>query len=304
MPMPGTWKGFRALLVAVTAEVAFAGKLIERYGVAVDVCIHRPDRKGDQRNHHAHLLMITRSLGPDGFGKKTRELDESKGRGPGEIEAIRQLWERGQNQALELAGSAERVSRLSNAAQGLDREPQPKMGKAAIALMRRGEPSHMGERLKEVANRNAMRENAARVSKARDAEWSSQHSPMRQNMAKQAEQRHSAKVEAEKQEAVARALEAAARQQSMEYERQQAVSKKNTSTQTHQDHSSKSASTEQHGKAQPPNRRFNQTSAPPPKRDNAELPKEFNAEARRKKLIQERKRIRTHVRTRQRVRSR
>lgn len=184
----------------------FAGQLVDRYGVAVDVCIHRPDRKGDQRNHHAHLLMTTRRLGPDGFEMKTRELDENKGRGPGEIEAIRQLWERGQNHALEQAGSMERVSRLSNAAQGLDREPQPKLGKAAVALMRRGEPSSRVHLLKEVQKRNAAR---ARKNETEHAG----HSPMRQNMAKQAEHKRSAKVEAEKQEAIKRALDAARKQE-------------------------------------------------------------------------------------------
>ena len=188
----------------------FAGGLIDRYGVAVDIAIHRPDRKGDQRNHHAHLMMTTRRMGRDGLGEKTRELDDVKKRGPEEVEAIRALWEKEQNLALERAGKVERVSRLSNAAQGIEREPQPKLGEAATALMRRGEPSRAGARWKEVADRNAMRENAARVTKMRGSEAVS---PMRANMAAQAarkaEGRRTEKQEREKQEAIARALHAA-----------------------------------------------------------------------------------------------
>jgi hypothetical protein len=163
--------------VALVRE--FGEQLVERYGVAVDFAVHRPDRKGDQRNHHAHVMMTTRRLEADGFTEKTRELDDLKGRGPQEVEAIRQLWQDAQNSALELAGSQERVSRLSNKARGIEREPEPKLGEAANALLRRGEPSRRGELVLEIRVRNTMRE----------------------NMAKQRE----------KQEAVARALEAARR---------------------------------------------------------------------------------------------
>lgn len=40
----------------------FASRLIERYGVAVDMAVHRPDRQGDNRNHHAHVMMTTRRM--------------------------------------------------------------------------------------------------------------------------------------------------------------------------------------------------------------------------------------------------
>jgi len=146
---------------------AFSRKLVQRYGVAVDMSVHRPDRGGDQRNHHAHLLMTTRRLGKDGFTEKTRELDEPKGRGPAEIEAIRELWEKEQNRALERCGLEVRVSRLSNQAQGLEREPEPKIGEAANALYRRGETSEKVEKVKEVRQRNSMRENMARQRQGR-----------------------------------------------------------------------------------------------------------------------------------------
>jgi hypothetical protein len=154
---------------------AFALGLVDRYGVAVDLAIHRPDRKGDDRNHHAHLLMTTRRIGPEGFTEKTRELDDMKNRGPVEIEAIREMWEREQNRALQRAGIIERVSRLSNEARGIDREPQPKLGETATALMRRGEPSRLADRWQQVVKGNAKPGRAP--------------SPMRQNMARQAEQR-------------------------------------------------------------------------------------------------------------------
>jgi hypothetical protein len=185
----------------------FAAGLVERYGVAVDMSIHRPDPKGDNRNHHAHLMMTSRRMTAEGLAAKTRELDDRK-TGPLEIEAIRALWEREQNNALSKADVPERVTRKSLAEQGIDREPQPKIGEAANALMRRGEPSRRGELHKEVADRNAMKDNTARVMAMREQEEEQRRVTMREHMARQRSER----LEAEKREAVARALDAAAQQ--------------------------------------------------------------------------------------------
>jgi hypothetical protein len=87
---------------------AFAAQLVERYGVAADVAIHAPHREGDQRNHHAHILTITRVLSPNGLIDKARILDAASTGGP-EIEAMRGYWAELQNHALELAGQVERV---------------------------------------------------------------------------------------------------------------------------------------------------------------------------------------------------
>ncbi len=196
----------------------FASRVVGRYGVAVDFAIHHPDRKGDQRNHHVHLMMTTRRMGREGLAEKTRELDD-RTTGPLEIEWIREAWEQEQNLALERAGLQERVSRLSNKAQGIEREPQPKLGEAATALMRQGQPTRLGARWKEVADRNAMQANAARVMKMRQAEQAkpaTKVSPMRANMAAQADRQRSAKVEAEKQAAMKRALDAAQQQKARE----------------------------------------------------------------------------------------
>ena len=56
--------------------IDFAREIVERHGCAADVAIHAPGKEGDNRNHHAHILCSTRRLLPEGFGEKTRELDE------------------------------------------------------------------------------------------------------------------------------------------------------------------------------------------------------------------------------------
>lgn len=215
----------------------FAAGLVDRYGVVVDMSLHRPDPKGDNRNHHAHLMMTTRRLTAEGFTEKTRELDDQtkpkdggRPRGPLEVEAIRALWEQEQNNALSRAGVAERVTRKSLAEQGIDREPQPKIGEAANALMRRGEPARRGELHKEVADRNAMKENAAHVAKLREQEDEQRRVTMREHMARQRTER----LEAEKREAVARALDAAAQQAARDQAEKQRADKERAERQASQ----------------------------------------------------------------------
>ena len=128
----------------------FAQALVDRYGVAADVAIHSPHREGDQRNHHAHVLTTTRTLGTGGLGAKTRILDAAQ-TGGAEIEEMRALWGQLQNRALERAGAEERVDHRSLeaqravaleqgdalAAEELDRSPEVKLGPAANAIERR-----------------------------------------------------------------------------------------------------------------------------------------------------------------------
>lgn len=111
--------------------------LATRYGVGADVSIHQPDRAGDGRNHHAHILFTTRAIGAGGMGAKTRQLDDHR-QGPLEIEAIRAAWEQIANSALERAGSAARIDRRSHAELGIELPPQIHEGVRATQMRRRG----------------------------------------------------------------------------------------------------------------------------------------------------------------------
>lgn len=78
--------------------VDFAREIVERHGCAADVAIHAPGKGGDQRNHHAHILCSTRRLTQEGFGAKTRELDE---RSSGEVVRWRERFAKLQNQRFQ-----------------------------------------------------------------------------------------------------------------------------------------------------------------------------------------------------------
>ena len=111
----------------------FAREISDRHKVAVDVAIHAPGAEGDNRNHHAHLLLTTRQLGPEGLGAKTRELDVKTS---GEVDHWRERWAELQNLALERVGSAERVDHRSHAARGIEDQPLPQLTPVEYQLER------------------------------------------------------------------------------------------------------------------------------------------------------------------------
>ena len=125
----------------------FARSLAERYGVAADCAIHAPGGKGDQRNHHAHIMLTTRQvvmedghilMGP----KSDLELDNKQRAQRGlpsseqQFKDIRQDWADQQNSALEQAQSTERVDHRSHAERGIEAEPGRHLGPAGTALQR------------------------------------------------------------------------------------------------------------------------------------------------------------------------
>jgi hypothetical protein len=105
----------------VAVSMDFARWLNARYGVAVDVCIHRPGRTGDKRNHHAHLLFTTRRCDGHQLTEKTRVLDDLRTRSE-EVEKMRRQWAVQLNKALALAGSRARVDWRSHRRQGAQAE--------------------------------------------------------------------------------------------------------------------------------------------------------------------------------------
>lgn len=101
------------------------------HGVVCDFAFHA-GHKG--MNRHAHVLVTLRRIGADGFSaKKAIELNDRR-----LCDVWRQSFERLSNEFLKAAGSSERVSRLSYAAQGITRPPQRHMGPSATAMYRRG----------------------------------------------------------------------------------------------------------------------------------------------------------------------
>ena len=110
-------------------------------GMIVDYAIH----EAEPGKPHFHALMTLRHLDGDTFSaKKDRSWNDRS-----LVETWREHWESVCNQALASAGAEARVSRLSLAAQGIDRPPQPKVGVAAWHLEARGVRTERGDLLRE-----------------------------------------------------------------------------------------------------------------------------------------------------------
>ena len=121
-------------------------------GMIADVAIHAPSEKGDQRNHHAHVMLTMRSLTADGFGQKARDWNS-----PELLEQWREQWAHHQNRTLERHGHSERVDHRSYEAQGIDREPSQHLGYVATDMERNGKASRIGDENRAIANDNADR---------------------------------------------------------------------------------------------------------------------------------------------------
>ncbi len=109
----------------------FSQNLANKYQNAVDFAVHEPRAGSDKRHHHAHLLMTTRQVTPEGFGARTTlELGGRErhvlGLGPSnDLFLIRERWARVANEALRDAGLTARIDHRSYRDQGIDREPKP-----------------------------------------------------------------------------------------------------------------------------------------------------------------------------------
>ena len=77
----------------------------------------------DSDNPHAHVMLATRAIGPDGFGQKRRDWNDRELLGE-----WRKQWAEHANRALEQAGHAGRIDHRSLEAQGVDRPATVHLG--------------------------------------------------------------------------------------------------------------------------------------------------------------------------------
>ena len=161
----------REVRVALPAELShearvelvrdFCQRAFVDRGMVADIALHAPGREGDERNHHAHILLTTREIGPEGFTTKNRDWNAKE-----LLEGWREAWARDTNRALERCGAHERVDQRTLEAQrveaqeraleahargdeaealretvravSLDREPLPQLSAGAWQMKERG----------------------------------------------------------------------------------------------------------------------------------------------------------------------
>lgn len=154
-----------------------AQSIVDQHGIIIEFAIHDDDPKrwdGIDKGivgRHAHMLMTTRRLTPNGFSKdKAREFSD-RVEGPKTLCFWREQWARIGNKHLEKAGLEERwdhrtleaqkkdaLARGDTAkAEAFDRLPGVHLGAVATALERDGLPTFVGD-----LNRSIVAENASR----------------------------------------------------------------------------------------------------------------------------------------------
>jgi hypothetical protein len=152
---------------------AFVQEQFVAQGMIADVAIHAPGREGDQRNHHAHIMLTTREIGPEGFGAKNRDWNAKE-----LLVDWRGSWAEHVNDTLERCDIHERVDHRTLVAQRadalslahgaaergdepaqaehmaraveLDRPALPSMSAGSWSMMRRGLTTPAAERWQEV----------------------------------------------------------------------------------------------------------------------------------------------------------
>jgi hypothetical protein len=100
-------------------------------------------------NYHGHVSMSACLMSPDGVpGKKAEMLDQihcQRSKIPNPAERERPRWAELANEALQAAGSADRIDHRSYAARGIERLPTAHRGPAATAIKRRGQAGRISQ---------------------------------------------------------------------------------------------------------------------------------------------------------------
>lgn len=119
----------------------FGRELADRYGVAVDVALHEPDKKGDQRNYHAHVQMSACYVSTGGkLGAKAVELDPihcDRAKIKNFAKRERPRWAVLHNERMAENGRPERIDHRSLEEQGIARTPGVHLGPSAVGYERR-----------------------------------------------------------------------------------------------------------------------------------------------------------------------
>lgn len=133
-------------------------------GMVADFAMHAPDKEGDQRNHHAHVMLTVREITPEGFHEKKATPTARSWNDKAMLDGAVDRWQAIQNRELERAGLDVRVDFSSFESRGIDREPEQHEGVAATAMKRKGEDTRVAEANQQRRERN--KERASRHMKA------------------------------------------------------------------------------------------------------------------------------------------
>lgn len=125
------------------------------HGLCAIAAIHEGRNKTDpsRNNPHVHIIVPTRTVGPDGFSKKKdREHDNRK-----YIAIWREQWALIQNRTYERNGLDIRVSHECLKVQGIDRVPLNHLRRIDWQKEQHGERTYAGDKRRAITGQNTKR---------------------------------------------------------------------------------------------------------------------------------------------------
>jgi hypothetical protein len=140
--------------------------IIDNYKNAVDYSIHPPNKRGDQRNLHCHMMTTTRVYN-NGFGEKVSFEQQGQGKAKKQaLKDIRQKYTDICNREIRKLdpNTTIQYSKESYETLGIDRKPTKKMGYIAAEIERKAdemnakglpsERSYIGDINRQIKDRN------------------------------------------------------------------------------------------------------------------------------------------------------
>lgn len=142
----------------------FMGQQFADRGFAADWAIHKPDKEGDARNWHAHILVPLRTFEGEAFAKKKAQEYADWNNRTERLEQWRAEWSAVQNRAAtrydlrDTQGEQLTFDHRSYADREIDQEPTLHLGPDATALERRGVQTDIGNTNRTIMARNAQKQ--------------------------------------------------------------------------------------------------------------------------------------------------
>ena len=105
----------------------FVAEQFVKRGMVADLNVHWDKAKDGSPKPHAHVMLAMREVGADGFGQKVRDWNSTE-----LLKNWREAWGAHVNERMAELGIDARIDHRTLAAQGIDLEPQHKIGPAAL----------------------------------------------------------------------------------------------------------------------------------------------------------------------------
>ncbi len=139
-----------------TDGVALARDFVQREfvdrGMVADLNVHWDHAADGSPKPHAHVMLAMREVGPEGFGRKVREWNATS-----ELTGWREWWGAHVNERLAQLGIDASIDHRSFKDQGVELEPQHKIGPAGQRRAERGEDAERAADHLRIARDNGAR---------------------------------------------------------------------------------------------------------------------------------------------------